>query len=138
MAGGCGRERRAPRLILAAILVVAALAVAATALAASIRECGYLRHLIHGYQQVVNVTSRNVPCPVARETASQIEKQVLYRSYGSEWGKAHLRSHWFHWQGWTMHTRWYHKPGLPAYFISQDVRSTASRGRVIYYQVVGE
>lgn len=129
---------RRPILGLAAILAAAALADASTAIAAPIRECGNLHHLINGYQQVMNVTSRNVPCRIAHKTGWKIENQVLGHGFGSNSDKVHLRSHGFHWHGWTIRTRWYHQRGLPAYFISQDVRSTASRGRVIHYQVVGE
>ena len=125
--------------VAASALAVIALLGASTAQAARINECGqHLPYLINGYQAITNVTSRVVPCPRARKIAWQIEQQILARGYGSEYEKAHLRSHWFSWSGWTVHTQWYRESGLPSYFISQDVRATASRGRVVHYQVVGE
>lgn len=117
----------------------AALVVAAGAQAAPIRECGHLPYLINGYQSVVNVTSRHMSsCSTTRKTAWAIEKQILHRGYGSNNDKIHFRSHRFTWAGWSIHTRWYSEPGMPSYFISQDVRATASGGRVVHYQVVGE
>ena len=119
-------------------LAVIALAGASAASAGPINECGHLPYLINRYQAISNVTSRVVPCVRARKIAWQIEQQILHRGYGSEYEKGHLREHWFGWNGWTVHTQWYHVSGLPSYFISQDVRATASRGRVVHYQLGGE
>ena len=125
--------------VAASALAAIALPGAPTAQAAPINECGqHLPYLINGYQAITNVTSRVVPCPRTRKIAWQIEQQILHRGYGSNDDKIHLRSHWFHWTGWTIHTQWYHETRWPSYFISQDVRATASRGRVVHYQVFGE
>lgn len=127
------------RIIIIALALIAGLSLVGSAQASSIRECGRLPYLINGYQDVENVTSRHMSsCSATRATAWSIEKQVLRRDYGSNNDKIHLRSHWFGWAGWSIHAHWYREPGMPGYFISQDVRATASGGRVVYYQVVGE
>ena len=118
-------------------LAVIALASPSTVRAAPINDCGHLPYLIIGYQEIANVTSRVVPCSRAREIAWQIEQQILYRGHGSQYEKVHLREHWFHWNEWTVHTHWYRVSG-PLSYISQDVRATASRGRVVHYQLGGE
>jgi hypothetical protein len=51
---------------IAAATVVLGLAGPVSAQAAPIRDCGTLPDLLNGYEQIVNITSRNVPCPPAR------------------------------------------------------------------------
>jgi len=71
---------------------LAALVFVPAASASPIRECGHLPVLFRGYEEVSNVTSRNVGCSHARELAYYFTKTVIRRNYDG-WPR---RNHVFH------------------------------------------
>ena len=106
--------------------------------AAPIHNCGNLPDLFNGYQNVVNVTSRVVNCPKARNTARGIAWTMIRRGDdGPENGGP--SSFGFYWTGWTVRGRWhatYYRGHFEGYWA--DVRATAARGWVVHFQIRGE
>jgi hypothetical protein len=103
---------------------------------APIRNCDQLPDTFHGYQTVLNLTSRNVRRQAARSTARAITKTMIAR--GDDSSSPAPAYFAFHSSGWTVCGRWTASicSGITTY--SADVRSTASRERVIHFQFAGE
>lgn len=124
-------------LILTALVM---LALAGSSRATPIRNCGNLPDTFNGYQSVVNVTSRVVSCPKARNTARGIMWTMIGRgddnSQQEDPGPA---SFVFHWTGWIVRGSW-HTTYVQGYFEGYwaDVRATAAHGWVVHFQVRGE
>jgi hypothetical protein len=113
-----------------AVTLILGPSLAGNAQAASIRECGS-RPAANGYQDLVNITSRNVLCSQARHIAFVIYREVGPNSGGR--GRC-LRNCVVHWMGWKITVRYFSAYPLPPL---PDVRSTASGGRVVRFQARG-
>jgi hypothetical protein len=106
--------------------------VAAPTSAAPVRECG-TQNAANGYQSIVNITSRNVACALGRHDAYVIYKEVGpdNRGYARCPHNCVVR-----WHGWTISV--HYTSTAPVAGQKADVRSTASRGRVVHFQAYGE
>ncbi|MGO9903015.1 MAG: hypothetical protein ACLP0J_25770 [Solirubrobacteraceae bacterium] len=100
-----------------------------------VKECGS-RDAGNGYQTLANITSRNVPCPLARNIAFN-----LYA--GVQWSHCHvptpctLHAN----QGWTLNVhwiRWAYDGTQIGWLYATDVRAAATGGRVAHFQAYGE
>lgn len=118
-------------------IVIAGPLLASSASAAPIHECGHLPNLFRGYEEVWNVTSRNVSCSEARNVAYSLARDIVQRDYDS-WPR---RNRVYDTPGygrdndWTVHLTWY-RTGSTYYFM--DIRATVTHDRVVGFQFGGE
>lgn len=126
-------------LVLAAVAALTSIAFASSAAAkqiqaltvtAPVRECGVLQKLFRGYEQAFNVTSRDVDCSSAGDVAYALAREIVRRGYDHSWPR---RERILSVAGWTALLTWY-RTGP---FYVEDIRSTASGGRVVHFQFGG-
>ena len=108
--------------ILTGSVAAGALALAPAAAASPIHECGV--YTISSYVGINNITTRSVRCDNALyRLTHQIYNQAIRHDLHS-----------FYWRGWSVRIQTTPFAGTVLY----DVRSTASRGRVVRYQIYFE
>lgn len=112
-------------------ITICALAQAAPGQAAPIRECGRLHNTYNGYQEVFNVTSRNVPCQKARNTANGLTWTMIGKGFDN-WPRSPTYFT-FRWTGWTARGHWY-----VHVYSELDLRATRPGGQVVHFQLAGE
>ncbi len=97
--------------------------------ASPMRWCGALS--VNGYEDLANISSRNVVCSTTRHVVYQLYKHHLTGTHCDSFPRSDCS---FRASGWSVKTHWFRSGSLYAL----DIRATASGERVVRTQLVGE